>query len=71
MKKQIISPLSSEGHRSRIKEKYHKFGLEGWLDYEVLEFILSYAIARKDTKALSKELLNEFKNYQWCFRRRC
>jgi len=49
------------GHRQRIKDKYKKSGIDGWLDYEVLELILSYAIARKDTKPIAKELLTRFK----------
>ena len=35
--------------------------MEGWLDYEVLELVLSYAIPRKDTKPIAKELLARFK----------
>jgi len=49
------------GHRRRIKEKYEKAGMEGWLDYEVLELALSYAIPRRDTKTIAKELLSRFK----------
>ena len=49
------------GHRKRIKGKYEKSGIDGWLDYEVLELILSYAIPRKDTKPIAKELLSRFK----------
>ncbi|MFH1245101.1 MAG: DNA repair protein RadC [Candidatus Omnitrophota bacterium] len=49
------------GHRQRIKKKYEAGGIRGWLDYEVLEFALSYAIPRKDTKPLAKELLSRFK----------
>ena len=49
------------GHRQRIKEKYEKSGIDGWLDYEVLELALSYAIPRKDTKPIAKELLSRFK----------
>ena len=49
------------GHRKRIKEKYEKSGIEGWLDYEVLELALSYAIPRKDTKPIAKDLLARFK----------
>jgi len=49
------------GHRQRIKEKYEKLGIDGWLDYEVLELALSYAIPRKDTKSIAKELLSRFK----------
>lgn len=50
------------GHRQRIKEKYEKSGMERWLDYEVLELALSYAIPRKDTKTIAKELLSRFKS---------
>lgn len=49
------------GHRQRIKEKYEKSGMEGWLDYEVLELALSYAISRRDTKPIAKDLLARFK----------
>ena len=49
------------GHRQRIKDKYQKSGIDGWLDYEVLELVLSYAIPRKDTKPIAKELIARFK----------
>lgn len=49
------------GHRQRTKNKYIKSGINGWLDYEVLELALSYAIARKDTKQVAKELIERFK----------
>jgi DNA repair protein RadC len=49
------------GHRKRIKTKYKSNGIKGWLDYEILEFALSYAISRKDTKPIAKELLFKFK----------
>ncbi|MDR4506527.1 MAG: DNA repair protein RadC [Candidatus Scalindua sp.] len=51
------------GHRQRIKEKYGKSGMEGWQDYEVLELLLSYAIPRKDTKPIAKELIARFKTF--------
>jgi len=50
------------GHRQRIKEKYEKSGVDGWHDYEVLELALSYAIPRKDTKPIAKDLLARFKS---------
>ena len=63
MSKKTIKELkpSHFGHRQRIKEKYRKSGMAGWLDYEVLELALSYAIPRKDTKPIAKELLGKFK----------
>ena len=53
---------SYPGHRNRIKTKYSKNGISGWLDYEVLELALSFAIPRKDTKPIAKELLTKFKS---------
>lgn len=49
------------GHRQRIKDKYKKSGIDGWLGYEILELVLSYSIARKDTKPIAKELMFRFK----------
>ena len=49
------------GHRSRLKEKYSKCGIKGWLEYEVLEFALIFVIPRKDTKPIARELLSRFK----------
>ena len=49
------------GHRQRIKNKYKKSGIDAWQDYEVLELALSYAILRKDTKPIAKELISRFK----------
>ena len=49
-----------DGHRKRIREKYLKNGINSLFDYEILELLLSYAIPRKDTKELAKELLKKF-----------
>lgn len=48
------------GHRRRLKEKYKSGGLDTWLDYEVIEFALSFAIPRRDTKQISKALIARF-----------
>lgn len=49
-----------EGHRERIRKRYIKSGLEGFNDYEVLELLLTYSIARKDVKPIAKELIEKF-----------
>jgi len=33
--------LNLEGHRSRLKEKFLRNGLSGFLDYEVIELLLT------------------------------
>jgi len=47
-------------HRQRLKKKYITIGTEALLDYEVVELILTYAIARRDVKPIAKELLSRF-----------
>ncbi len=50
----------AKGHRQRLLERYHKNGLSGLHDYEVVELLLSLLIPRKDTKPLAKELLAKY-----------
>jgi DNA repair protein RadC len=47
------------GHRKRLKERFFK-APEDIADYEILELLLGYALPRKDTKPLAKELLSHF-----------
>jgi len=47
-------------HRKRLRERFNKGGSEGFHDYELLELLLTYAIARKDVKPIAKELINRF-----------
>lgn len=51
------------GHRKRLKGKLRKEPslLE---DHEVLELLLGYALPRKDTKPLAKELLSRFGSFK-------
>jgi DNA repair protein RadC len=48
------------GHRKRLKQKFLTAGLGAFLDHEVLEFLLIYAIPQQDVKPLAKCLLREF-----------
>ncbi len=50
------------GHRKRIRARYEAGGFAGWPDYEIVEFILFYALPRKDTKILAKKLIKQFKS---------
>ncbi len=49
------------GHRSRLRERFFRTGLDGFHDHEVLELILTYVIPRRDVKPVAKDLLREFK----------
>jgi DNA repair protein RadC len=59
-----VKPKEHSGHRDRIKSKILKNGLDGFLDYEILEALLFYTIPMKDTKGAAKELLKEFKTLE-------
>ena len=49
-----------EGHRQRLKERFLAEGLENFSDLHVLELLLFYAHARKDTNPLAHALLKRF-----------
>ncbi|ACC98912.1 DNA repair protein RadC [Elusimicrobium minutum Pei191] len=51
---------SHTGHRERIKNKFAKNGLDGFMEHETLELLLTYSIPRKDTKPIAWELIKKF-----------
>ena len=62
MATKIDKPLqhSHAGHRKRLRSKYRKHGLSSFHEHEVLEFLLSFVIARRDTNELSHQLIEKF-----------
>lgn len=51
-----------EGHRERLRQKYLQGGYLAFHEYEILELFLTYAIPRRDTKPMAKELIERFGN---------
>ena len=49
-----------EGHRQRVKNRFLKYGLDGFEDHQVLEALLFYAVPQKDTNELAHLLLKTF-----------
>ncbi|MFC2160111.1 DNA repair protein RadC [Acidobacteriota bacterium] len=49
------------GHRSRLREKFLNAGLEGFLNYEIIELLLTLGTPRKDCKQSAKNALIKFK----------
>ena len=49
-----------EGHRERLRERFERSGLQGFHDHEVLEFVLTHVIPRRDVKSIAKALLERF-----------
>ncbi len=48
------------GHRERVKEKFLNTKFDNWADYEILEFVLFFALPQKDTKQIAKKLIEKF-----------
>ena len=48
------------GHRSRMRGRYKKAGMDAMADHEVLELLLYYAIPRRDTNKIAHGILSEF-----------
>lgn len=49
-----------DGHRGRLKERYVNFGIDSFEQHQILELLLFYAVARKDTNELAHELIARF-----------
>jgi DNA repair protein RadC len=49
------------GHRKRLRERFLQSGLDGFLDYEIIELLLTLGTPRKDCKQLAKEAIRKFK----------
>ncbi len=50
------------GHRQRLRCRLHSTDIETMEDYQILEYLLTYSIPRKDTNELAHILINEFGN---------
>lgn len=51
------------GHRQRLRERFAKTGFEGFHDYEVLEFLLTFIFRQGDVKPIAKELIKQFGSF--------
>jgi len=51
----------AEGHRRRLRQKFLQGGLAGFLDYEIIELLLTLGTPRKDCKSAAKKALKRFK----------
>lgn len=51
---------NQKGHRNRVRTRFLKAGLNGLLPHEILEMLLFYSIAQKNTKDLAYALIHHF-----------
>jgi len=56
-----------QGHRARMKARFLKEGFSGFADHEILEFLLYYAMPRKDTNEIAHRLLDTFGSFDRVF----
>ena len=52
----------STGHYARLRQRFLNIGIDGFLDYEVVELLLKLADNRRDQKPTAKALINEFRS---------
>jgi len=50
-----------DGHRKRLRERFLRGGLDSFLDYEIIELLLTLGTPRKDCKQQAKQLIKKFK----------
>ena len=53
-------PVSHEGHRQRLKNRFIQEGLESFEKHNILELLLFYSIPQRDTNDLAHTLLESF-----------
>lgn len=56
-----LSIRPETGHRWRLREKFLVGGLQGFLDYEIVELLLTLGTPRRDCKEQAKEAIKRFK----------
>ena len=49
-----------DGHRQRMRQRYLRAGLDGFDDLAILEFLLHFAIPRRDTNPIAHALLDRY-----------
>jgi DNA repair protein RadC len=50
----------ASGHRARLRKRLFEGGGKALLDHELVEYLLTLAIPRRDTKAQAKALISQF-----------
>jgi DNA repair protein RadC len=53
-------PNGADGHRARLRHRLLNGGGDALLDHELVEYLLTLAILRRDTKPLAKQLISAF-----------
>lgn len=57
-----------KGHRKRVRDRFIKYGFEGFTQYQILEFILFHSIPQGDTNELAHRLIDTFGSIDGVFK---
>lgn len=60
MLKKKVQEHKGAGHRGRLRQRFLQDGLGGFLDYEIVELLLTLGTPRKDCKDTAKETIKQF-----------
>jgi DNA repair protein RadC len=60
MPEETSRPNPAEGHRGRLRERFMQGGLDAFLDYEIIELLLTLGTPRKNCKQMAKEVVQKF-----------
>ena len=53
----VKGKYKNAGHRKRLRDRFLQSGLDGFLDYEIVELLLTLGTPRKDCKQRAKEAI--------------
>lgn len=59
----MIPPKNKQtmsGHRSRLRKRFLQSGFDGFLDYEIIELLLTLGTPRRDCKQMAKDVIVKF-----------
>ena len=58
---QPIQKHVGAGHRQRLRDRFLQSGFDGFLDYEIVELLLTLGTPMKDCKQMAKEAIRMFR----------
>lgn len=58
------TPEGRDGHRERLRQKFLRGGLSGFLDHEIVELLLTLGTPRRDCREAARRAMREFKSFR-------
>ncbi|MBU2037390.1 hypothetical protein KJ866_04320 [Patescibacteria group bacterium] len=67
MKIKDLPKYPHAGHRQRLRIRFLQSGLDGFLDYEIVELLLTLGTPRQDCKQRAKQVIKKFGGLRGAF----